>query len=453
MLKITALFFNTFALLIYKLFFADVVTITQNIPSSVNPGSEFVVELTINKGSNSGFAKLQQELPAGFTAIEDKNNGATFTFNNQSVKLIWMSLPSDKEFKVSYKVKVDAAMSGTQNITGKFSYVADNVKQTAEIAAASVAVGTPSAATPPPAEPAKTQPITPTQPTTTIPSTAVATTPATSPATVTTSTGEQLVIDCFRKASETTSSPGEFPVEVTIKKGNLGGFAKFIETLPTGFTATVIEAKGAAFSFVDQKVKFVWGTLPSDAEFKISYKVSAAPNLSGEQIIEGVFSFIDNDQTKKYVLPQTSVKIGAPTTDVIASTPPPATSKPAEEKPKAQSPVVAKAEPKVPKTVAATTMPAGQGNVNYKVQILALRNEKNVSTVATILNVNETISTEMAEGFTKYTVGQHNEYKMARDARNQLPQAVVAPFVTAYNQGRRITVQEALMITSQKWFR
>ncbi|MCK6648797.1 MAG: hypothetical protein L6Q66_03995, partial [Bacteroidia bacterium] len=140
MLKYIALLFNTIALLIYQFFFAEGITVTQKMPSSVKPESEFVVELTINKGSTSGFAKLQQDLPEGFTAVQDDNNGASFTFSNQSVKLIWMSLPADKEFKVKYKVKVAAGVSGDKTIGGKFSYVADNVKQSVDISPATVNV-------------------------------------------------------------------------------------------------------------------------------------------------------------------------------------------------------------------------------------------------------------------------------------------------------------------------
>ena len=72
MLKYIALLFNTVALLIYQFFFAEGITITQKIPASTKPETEFVVELTINKGSTSGFAKLQQDLPEGFTDSSQK---------------------------------------------------------------------------------------------------------------------------------------------------------------------------------------------------------------------------------------------------------------------------------------------------------------------------------------------------------------------------------------------
>ena len=115
MLKYAALLFNTIALLIYQFFFAEGITVTQNIPSSAKPDSEFTVELTINKGSVGGFAKLQQELPEGFTAFQDENTGASFTFTNQSVKFIWMALPSDKEFKIKYKFGLFLNKKAAQN--------------------------------------------------------------------------------------------------------------------------------------------------------------------------------------------------------------------------------------------------------------------------------------------------------------------------------------------------
>lgn len=463
MLKITALLFNTFALLIYQLFFTDVVTITQNAPATAKAETEFVVEVTVKKGDIKGFAKLQLDLPVGFTAVEDINNGASFTFVNQSVKFIWMSLPAEKEFKISYKVLVAAGTVGDKTITGKLSYVVDNVKGTAVLEPPSVitvgdgtqpVVAATPPATPPPAPPVAVPPATP--PVAATPPPPIAAAPVSTPSTILDASGAEIVINCFRTTTQSAKSPGEFPVEVTIKKDKLDGFAKFIETLPLGYTATVIEAKGAAFSFVEQKAKFVWGTLPTEAEFKISYKVTVAPNVSGDQTIEGVFSFINpaTQNTSKFVLQPTSIKTGADEAGqpVLASTPTTPAPPKAEPKPKAE-PIVTKAEPKVPTQMSATSVPSPQGKAHYKVQILALRKNKDISVVASLLNVTEQIDPEQHQGLNKYVVGYHTIYKEARDHREQIPKTVVAPWVVAYNQTRRITVQEALMITSQQWYR
>lgn len=493
MLKYAALLFNSLALLIYQLFFADTVTITQNIPSSAKAGSEFVVELTINKGTTSGFAKLQQDLPEGFTAVDkNENNGGSFTFSNNSVKLIWMSLPSDKEFKVKYTVKVPAGISGDKMIGGKFSYVAENVKQTVEVAPATINIVGDAPAV------VATPTTTPTPTLTPEPVATATTTPTNTPVVPTTanlSGNEGLSVSCVRKVP--TNVNGDFVVELNINKGNLSGFAKLLETLPAGFTAISGESKGASFTFSDQKVKFVWVSMPTETEFKVSYKVKVANINNSIQVIDGIFSYIENDETKKYTIPTSQIGVGP---DVVV--PQPIASNQTKEEPKKTEevkkedtttpPVVAekKEEPKVEPTVvadntnvkpaetpvttntptttttestttqdnakvlSATNVPVPQGDVNYRVQIAALHRAVEASALATRYNLFEPVITEMAQGFTKYTVGSHKEYKSAHDAREVIKsKGVVGPFVTAYNTGKRITVQEALMITSQKWYR
>ena len=60
--------------------FAQDLTATQSIPSSVAAGSSFTVEVTINRGSINGFMKFFQELPPGFTAAEVDSKNGTFSF-------------------------------------------------------------------------------------------------------------------------------------------------------------------------------------------------------------------------------------------------------------------------------------------------------------------------------------------------------------------------------------
>jgi cell division septation protein DedD len=118
--------------------FSQSINVTRKMPSSAAPGSEFTVELTVNKGSTSGFAKLQEEIPDGFTASAIESKSATFTFDKSKVKFIWMSLPADGSYTVSYKVKVDAAASGSKTITGTFSYIDGNDTKKISIASSSI---------------------------------------------------------------------------------------------------------------------------------------------------------------------------------------------------------------------------------------------------------------------------------------------------------------------------
>ena len=112
----------------------DVITVTQTMPSSVIAGAEFTVELTITKGNITSFAKVQQELPPGFTATAIEAQQANFSFNNQVVKFIWKSLPEESEFQLSYKVAVSAdEVSGIKSIGGIFAYLENNERRVVDI--------------------------------------------------------------------------------------------------------------------------------------------------------------------------------------------------------------------------------------------------------------------------------------------------------------------------------
>jgi hypothetical protein len=118
------------------------IDILQSVPSNVAVGSSFVVELRITKTNISGVAKFQQELPAGFTATAIETATGSFLFENNTVKIIWMNLPEETEFKISYRVNVpkNSKVNSTVSLGGKISYVENSEKLTKDVAPASVLI-------------------------------------------------------------------------------------------------------------------------------------------------------------------------------------------------------------------------------------------------------------------------------------------------------------------------
>jgi hypothetical protein len=99
---------------------------------------------------------------------------------------------------------------------------------------------------------------------------------------------------------------GEFVVNITITKSNFTGFAKLIELLPAGYSITIAQPSSASFNYdpTEKKAKFVWVNIPEDPEIKLSYTVHM-DNPSDIQTIRGAFSFVEKDQTKKFILEPT----------------------------------------------------------------------------------------------------------------------------------------------------
>jgi hypothetical protein len=91
-------------------------------------------------------------------------------------------------------------------------------------------------------------------------------------------------------------------------------------------------------------------------------------------------------------------------------------------------------------------------NVDYKVQILAGHRIISEKQVSNQFNYNGEYALETHDGWIKYTIGSNSRYSDARDSRNELNiYNFPGQFVTAYNYGERISVQEALILTSQNW--
>jgi hypothetical protein len=120
---------TTVLVFICSILSAQDLTASLKVPPNVNPGEEFSVEVSLKKGSLSGFMKYFMEIPEGFTASTIDSRGGSFTFENNGVKIVWISPPSDPEFVFSYKIVTTAAAVGTKSFGAKISYIVNNERK------------------------------------------------------------------------------------------------------------------------------------------------------------------------------------------------------------------------------------------------------------------------------------------------------------------------------------
>lgn len=310
-----------------------------------------------------------------------------------------------------------------------------------------------------------------------------------------------------------TVTPGsEFTVKLNVQKGDVSGFAKLEQVLPSGFVATSgIETANATFSFKDQKAKFLWMALPN-GDFEVSYSVSVDKAVSGNQIVEGTFSYIKDNDTEKYIIPKdiVMVKSGSgedaqqaamdnilaeqqakeeaeklareqassetteeePAEEEAAATEEFAepveetyeapeevaeevTEEPAYDEPEAyEEPEPAAAYEEPAQTAAPSyndAMLKSKPGLVFRVQVAAGPNQVDPNTFKTEFGLMDNVSMEEHEGLYKYIVGEFGSYRPAKTYSNELRDSngVNGPFVTAYNNGTRIHVQEALEIAGQ----
>lgn len=438
MIKYLFIIINSLAVFIYGLFSGDNgITVTGNIPSTIKAGQEVPVEIRITKGSMAGFAKFQLELPEGIAVKETENKGANYTYNAGLAKWVWASLPAENEITIKMSLISAGDATGAKTIRAKFSYVEDNAKQVVEMTPAEVTItpgdGLTAAET--------TAPVTSPQ----APPDSSANPPVVAATQNNQVTNNEPPGNVIVNRSITKNANNEQVVNVKIKKGPTKGFARYSDDLPEGLTVKATKTDGSSFSIGDGKLKFVWVNVPEKDELELEYSISG--NAATQLNLAGEYSYLEDNQSKKYTL--TTEKIEILPLQQLADAP-------KEEKTEPENKPTEASAAKSTQAKMEENLSRKEGVVNYHVQIGAFTNAKVVAArLKKKFNVSESISSEMAGGYSKFMVGSHDEYKGARDHREIMKNnnGIKSAFVVAYNGSKRITVQEALMITNQKWFK
>jgi len=134
------------------------VSISSNFPLSAPHGSNLDVQVKINKGAVTNFAKYQMDVPAGIIVSEVDSKTGNFTFENNRAKIVWVSIPSEGEFTLKFKVKIDPSTPPSSYVTQKFFYLENGVKREVEAEPIQFNIGETVVANTPKTSPPKTDP-------------------------------------------------------------------------------------------------------------------------------------------------------------------------------------------------------------------------------------------------------------------------------------------------------
>jgi hypothetical protein len=374
------------------------VRIETSFPDRIKGGERCHAEITINKNDISQFGKLELLIPEGLHVVCDDAYKANYRSANGMAQWTWNELPSDKEMKLNVELVSDHDIESPET-AARFMYVSENNKEMATTDGFNEAIE----------ERALQQ-------------------------------QEEAQIKLKRTLS---LSSNEIEVDVTIFKGGTSGFARYSDILPKNMQVENAITDGSSFSVAEGKVRFVWVNVPVRDTLRISYRLkSKGP---AKVTLAGEYSYLDNNKSRKKILEPEVVEM---TAEGTASYP-----KRTESKQKNSKPVKKEKEKN---EISRAITPPVKGNLIYRVQIGAFKNNKvTISRLTKKFHLSEQISTHMHEGYFKFMTSDHAEYKQARDHRERLKSdnKIKSAFVVAYNNGTRITVQEALMISKQKWFK
>jgi len=421
MIKYFILLINFIGFLLVDLFMGGI-TATINAPDEAAPGSSFTVEITFNISDLKSIGRFKQDLPIGYTATPVNTLNGTFIFKDQIIKIVWNpTLPPDSIFTISYDILVDQTAEGPLVLGGSFTYVDNKELKTLNLLNKTIIIRSKGA---------------------------IVNNDQNNQQNINNTVIQNLPTDqifCYRQIVRDLDG---ITVHILVNTAGLSKdkFGKVQEKILSGYTATNIESKDAIFSFKDNNIKFLWMTLPSESMFQISYKLTATTPTSEIPDISGTFSYVENEGTKirtienREFLDNNMLANNQVTKDQAA-------------KDQAAKDQAAKDQAAKDQIANNKHIVSPETGVKYKVQIGAYKRYLNVSYFKK-LQVTESVSIELNNGLNKYLIGLHSEYKDARDHRvkiwNETP--IRDAFVSAYNNGNRITVQEALMIANQKWY-
>ena len=435
------------------------VTIDMNMPEVIEAGTEITVNVTINKGDVSGFARFEHELPVGFTARSQSSANANFSFQNQKVHLVWFRLPDHDEINISYVITANERLMGSIDMGAQFSFIENNDRRSVNTRSRALAINpSPNIS----------------------PEDRIDVNDYARIASIEAEARGSGSTVAFRQRPVWMEEERFYLVTLLINRDAARNYSKIEETVPAGFTATNLDSKGGIFEFNNrtQVARIIWQNLPLESYFTVTYRLIPAGGVAAPSVnISGIFAFMIDERTFETeviernevlaglsrnqldaILRDVNIRSSEHPSSQLADVPPSDTAVPPSSTIVTPPPTQREQPPTTvsqrPVNNDMFTLRPEQG-IYYRVQIAAGHRPVNIPTYFRNHRIEQDVMREDHEGWWKYTIGSLRQYSDARDLRVHVSNTstINDAFVVAYNDGRRITVQDALMALNQRWVR
>ena len=118
-------FFSLVFVLSVTVCLSQTLSAVLEMPESVEPGSDFIVKVTVTKSNLNGFMKYYQKLPKNYIASNVDSKGGAFTFRDSIVKILWLTPPAEDTYSFMYKLKVPLTAAADDEIVAHIDYTID----------------------------------------------------------------------------------------------------------------------------------------------------------------------------------------------------------------------------------------------------------------------------------------------------------------------------------------
>ena len=312
-----------------------------------------------------------------------------FSFADNTITVLWVKLPQSSSFSFNFNIIVPEKSKSSFNFSAKFGYVENNEKRFAELKPMNVRV---------------------------------------------TGTADEIPLENDKRVSESTGKSDDL-----FEVGSFDGDSDYEVTQTTETKTEYVSSKN--------NPELINNILSSNSAKPTMTTIDAEPS----KIVQTTTT------TSTTTTTTTITPIETPKNDVTEekrmetkTTPAPTTIAKTTQTTNKPAPTLTNKN-----VEAKTTNNTVKNNVSYRVQVAATHKKiKNLKNFFEKRNITDNVVVEKNGAWFKYTIQQPSKtYQEARNQRNTIWEQtpIKGAFVVAYNGKKRITVQEALMMSNQKW--